>query len=104
MYENLKRHLKPWDDIPCHPSPPPPADLADSYNNLSGMLGRAEWYIIQKNFLRMLDYEDDGITSFETSVAIYQSTWHNVTIHLNLQQRSYLKLTSKNNYNFVTNH
>jgi hypothetical protein len=28
------------------------------------MLGRADWYIIQKNFLRMLDSEDDGITFF----------------------------------------
>jgi hypothetical protein len=36
--------------------------LAESYNKPSGMLARFDWYIIQKNLLRMLDSEDTGIT------------------------------------------
>ena len=38
--------------------------LADSNNKPSGMLGNVDWYIIQKNLLRMLDSEEDGVMFF----------------------------------------
>jgi len=74
--------------------------LTDSYNKPSGMLGLVECILLKRIFFECLTLKMMVLRSFETSVAVYQSTWPNVKMHLNLQQRSCLKPTSKNNYIF----